>query len=66
MTNCSTRPQNGSRRGRTGPRRGRRHPDAAVDRPVLHRGVIFGYTLFFADSGERAVVQALLMGSGRR
>ena len=25
--------------------------------------VIFGYTLFFADSGERAVVQALLMGA---
>jgi hypothetical protein len=25
--------------------------------------VIFGYTLFFADHGERAVVQALLMGS---
>jgi hypothetical protein len=26
-------------------------------------GVIFVYTLFFADRGERAVVQALLMGS---
>lgn len=26
-------------------------------------GVIFVYTLFFADSGERAVVQGLLMGS---
>jgi hypothetical protein len=26
-------------------------------------GVIFVYTLFFADSGERAVVQSLLMGS---
>ena len=25
--------------------------------------VIFGYMLFFADSGERAVVQAVLMGS---
>ena len=25
--------------------------------------VIFVYTLFFADSGERAVVQSLLMGS---
>jgi hypothetical protein len=29
----------------------------------LVAGVIFAYTLFFADSGERAVVQALLMGS---
>jgi hypothetical protein len=26
-------------------------------------GIIFVYTLFFADSGERAVVQSLLMGS---
>ena len=26
-------------------------------------GVIFAYMLFFADSGERAVVQAMLMGS---
>jgi len=26
-------------------------------------GVIFVYMLFFADSGERAVVQALLMGT---
>jgi hypothetical protein len=26
-------------------------------------GVIFVFTLFFADSGERAVVQGLLMGS---
>jgi hypothetical protein len=26
-------------------------------------GIIFVYTLFFADSGERAVVQALLVGS---
>jgi succinate dehydrogenase/fumarate reductase cytochrome b subunit len=25
--------------------------------------VVFAYTLFFADSGERAVVQALLMGT---
>jgi hypothetical protein len=26
-------------------------------------GIIFVYMLFFADSGERAVVQAVLMGS---
>jgi len=26
-------------------------------------GLIFGYMLFFADSGERAIVQALLMGT---
>jgi hypothetical protein len=26
-------------------------------------GIIFAYTLFFADSGERAVVQSLLIGS---
>ena len=26
-------------------------------------GVIFVYMLFFADSGERAIVQALLMGT---
>ena len=26
-------------------------------------GVIFVFILFFADSGERAIVQALLMGS---
>ena len=26
-------------------------------------GVIFAYMLFFADSGERAVAQAMLMGS---
>jgi hypothetical protein len=26
-------------------------------------GVIFGYMLFFADRGERAVTQAMLMGS---
>ena len=26
-------------------------------------GVIFAYMLFFADSGERAIVQGMLMGS---
>ena len=35
------------------PRRRRRDPVAAVDRPVLHRRIIFAYMLFFADSGER-------------
>jgi succinate dehydrogenase/fumarate reductase cytochrome b subunit len=30
---------------------------------ILLAGVIFVYMLFFADSGERAVTQALLMGS---
>jgi hypothetical protein len=29
----------------------------------LSSGIIFGYMLFFADSGERALVQAVLMGS---
>jgi amino acid transporter len=29
----------------------------------LIAGVVFGYMLFFADSGERAVSQAMLMGS---
>lgn len=30
---------------------------------LLIAGVVFGYMLFFADSGERAVSQAMLMGS---
>ena len=30
---------------------------------VLIAGVVFAYMLFFADSGERAVSQAMLMGS---
>ena len=63
------RPDVGPRAGpqRPHPRRGRRDPDAAVDRAVLHApALIFVFMLFFADSGERAVVQALLMGTRGR
>lgn len=30
----------------------------------LSAGILLGYMLFFADSGERAVVQAMMMGGG--
>ena len=55
-TSGSTRPPSASRPDRPDPRRGGRHPVAAVARAVPHRRLIFVFMLFFADSGERAVV----------
>ena len=45
------------------PRRRRRDPDQLWIVLFFIAGVIFVYMLFFADSGERAVVQGMLMGS---
>jgi hypothetical protein len=39
------------------------HPDAALDRPHLHRRGDLRLLLFFADRGEGAITQAVLMGS---
>ena len=64
------RPDLESRDGPTGPHPRRRRgasPRRWLDRPRVASLIMFVYMLFFADSGERAViVQAMLMGCSHR